>query len=181
MPALNAGRASAESLATDDSRERTDLEDFVATHYARLIRLAGIVSRDVDGAQDAVQTALERAWRHRTELEDPSRLRPWLDRIVVREATRLAQRRRWSFVALSPSVEWIDVAARSPDEATTAAVKAAFAGLSAAHRAVVALHLYAGYSVDETARALDVPADTVRSRLRAARQRLRHALGEVEP
>ena len=44
---------------------------------------------------------------------------------------------------------------------------------------MVALHLYAGYSVEETARVLQIPFDTVRSRLRAARERLRRELGEV--
>jgi RNA polymerase sigma factor (sigma-70 family) len=62
-----------------------------------------------------------------------------------------------------------------------AALKVAFAELTPGHRAVVALHLYAGYSVEETARTLKIPADTVRSRLRAARKRLRQEMSEAEP
>jgi RNA polymerase sigma-70 factor (ECF subfamily) len=60
-----------------------------------------------------------------------------------------------------------------------ALLRVALGRLSPEHRAVVALHLYAGYSVDETARVLQIPFDTVRSRLRAARERLRRDLGEA--
>jgi RNA polymerase sigma-70 factor (ECF subfamily) len=60
-------------------------------------------------------------------------------------------------------------------------LREALGRLSPDHRAVVALHLHSGYSVDETARLLQVPFDTVRSRLRAARERLRREMTEVTP
>src|SRR5688500_2193272 len=68
--------------------ELASLDAFVRAHYPRLIRLAGLITRDSDEAQDAVQAALERAWRKRGAVRDPARLRPWLDRIVAREAIR---------------------------------------------------------------------------------------------
>jgi DNA-directed RNA polymerase specialized sigma24 family protein len=86
----------------------------------------------------------------------------------------------------STRVAWIDVHDAgsvvpdiSPDATTMAALRVAYAELSEGHRAVVALHLYAGYSVDETARSIGIPVDTVRSRLRAARRRMRDAMNEV--
>jgi RNA polymerase sigma-70 factor (ECF subfamily) len=174
-------------LAPPGGAELADLEAFVLAHYPRLIRLAGMVTHDVDAAQDSVQSALERAWRHRPQLDDPGRLRPWLDRIVVREAIRQAgQRRGWLDRFFGTSrVGWIEVAERAAtvdtalDAINLTALKAAFASLSPGHRAVVALHLHAGYSVEETARSLGVPVDTVRSRLRAARRRLRDEMSEV--
>ncbi len=66
------------------------------------------------------------------------------------------------------------VAGRFPD---VTMLRSAFEGLTVAHRAVVVLHLHEGYTVDETAAALGVPRETVRSRLRVAREQLRHALG----
>jgi RNA polymerase sigma-70 factor (ECF subfamily) len=60
-------------------------------------------------------------------------------------------------------------------------LREALGRLSPDQRAVIALHLHAGYSVDETARVLGVPFDTVRSRLRAARDRLRREMAEVNP
>jgi RNA polymerase sigma factor (sigma-70 family) len=148
-----------------------ELRDFVAAHHGRLIRLAVLVSRSVDEAEDAVQAALERAWRQRHSLADRSRLRPWLDRIVVREAIRGMRRRSHSVADLPAPVGW-DTSHES------AAVHMALDELSPDHRAVVVLHLYAGYSVADTASALQIPVETARSRLRVARDRLRRLLAE---
>ena len=71
-----------------------DLASFVAEHYDRLLRLAVVICHDVPDAADAVQAGLEQAWRHRRDLRDPARARPWLDRIVVREAIHMDRRRR---------------------------------------------------------------------------------------
>jgi RNA polymerase sigma-70 factor (ECF subfamily) len=150
------------------------LHDFVSEHHARLIRLAVLVTRSVDEAEDAVQAAFERAWRHRDSLTDRSRLRPWLDRIVVREAIRGAGARRPT-QALANELS----APFDPDAShETAAVHQALDQLAPDHRAVVVLHLYAGYSVADTAAALSIPVETARSRLRVARDRLRHLLAE---
>ena len=71
-----------------------DLEEFVVEHYDRLIRLARLICRDASDAADAVQLALEQAWRRRSSLRGGASLRPWLDWIVAREAIRRAPRVR---------------------------------------------------------------------------------------
>ena len=152
------------------------LDAFVVEHYPRLVRLAGLITRDVDQAQDAVQAALERAWRKR-EQAHPETVRPWLDRIVVREAIRLAHGRHRLAPWRHDPTDWVEMPASTPEPMEMAVLREALGRLSPDQRAVVALHLYAGYSVDETARVLQIPFDTVRSRLRAARQRLRRELG----
>lgn len=173
-----AGNA-AEAAALDD----TTLEAFVAEHYERLRRLAWLVTHDATLTADAVQAGLEQAWRNRTKLRDGRRLRPWLDRIVVRESIRIGKRRRgWLRRTLSPrepSEAWIDLAhtGRLPS-AEWIAFRAAFGRLPYQQRAVVALHLYAGYSVAETADLVGARIGTVRSRLRLARQRLRRDVEE---
>jgi RNA polymerase sigma-70 factor (ECF subfamily) len=57
------------------------------------------------------------------------------------------------------------------------AVWQAIGALPAAHRAVFGLFYLHGFSIEEIAELLDVPAGTVGSRLHTARQRLRVALG----
>jgi RNA polymerase sigma-70 factor (ECF subfamily) len=175
-------------IARRDGAIERDLAEFVAAHYPRLIRLAGLICRDAIDSEDAVQAGLERAWRRRASLEDPARLAAWLDRIVVREAIRLGRDRR-SFRQrvgrLLGDQDDIEIAARhseaDPGSAVTsrAALRHAFESLPAAQRAVVALHLYLGYSLAETAEMVGAPLETVRSRLRLAREQLRFQLGEA--
>jgi RNA polymerase sigma-70 factor (ECF subfamily) len=159
-----------------------DLGAFVDVHYERLLRLARLVSRDVGDAADAVQIALEQAWKNRATLRDPERLRPWLDRIVVREAIRIDRRHRGLLGFFQPirAIEMAEPAdARAELMPNWSALRTAFARLSAEQRAVIALHLHAGYSVAETASIVGAPEGTVRSRLRLAKERLRRDLEET--
>lgn len=166
--------------------ETASFESFVTEQYARLVALAGLIGGDVTAAEDIVQTALERAWRSRGSLRGDGTLRPWLDRIVAREAARDRRRRlTWlprllrppTVAPLQPPADLVEDrdATRFPERA---ALRLVLDGLSAPQRAAIVLHLHAGYSVDETATILGVPRETVRSRLRVAREHLRRALAE---
>ena len=184
MSEMNGEPSRAATVAVQGTRSEHSREialgAFVAEHYDRLLRLAWLVCRDGSDAGDAVQVGLEQAWRRQETLLDAASLRPWLDRIVVREAGRIAKRQRGLLArTLSPrqDVGWIEHADdRIGDRDDRMALRAAFDRLSPEHRAVVALHLHAGYSVSETAELVGAPLETVRSRLRVARERLRHDL-----
>jgi RNA polymerase sigma-70 factor (ECF subfamily) len=156
---------------------------FVAEHYDRLLRLARLICRDASDAADAVQIGLEQAWRRRSALRDMDRVGPWLDRIVAREAVRVSRRRQsWlsRLFAPRPDVTWVEpVDRRASEPSAFVALQAAFAELSPDQRAVVALHLHLGYSISETAVLVGAPDETVRSRLRLAKQRLRRELEET--
>ena len=158
---------------------------FVAEHYERLIRLARLVCGDVADAADAVQVGLEHAWRQRSTLRDPSRLRPWLDRIVMREAVHISKSRQsWlgRLFTPRPEVAWIEPPDPHGQEPSTfVALRSAFAQISPEQRAVVVLHMHLGYSVAETAAIVGAPEETVRSRLRLAKGRLRRELEESRP
>jgi len=159
-----------------------DLDAFVFAHYDRLVRLAALVSGDAADAEDAVQAGLERAWRSRARLRQAESLSSWVDRIVVREAIRMAGRRRrwWSRRRdLSDAADAVSRTVDAPDH--FAALRVAFQALPPDQRAAVALHLYAGHSVADTARLLGAPLETIRSRLRLARHRLRTDLKEDRP
>jgi len=164
-----------------------DLVDFVRQHHPRLIRLAALVCHNIADADDAVQAGLEQAWRRRRTLREPEKLSAWLDRIIVREAIRLDRRAESRLPRLFGRpreivVESTDLTDRVGASVTGRdAIRVAFEALPAAQRAVVALHLYAGYSMPETALIVGASLETVRSRLRLARVRLRTQLGEDMP
>jgi RNA polymerase sigma-70 factor (ECF subfamily) len=159
-----------------------ELADFVRDHYPRLVRLAGLICREPRDAADAVQNGLEQAWRRRASLRDRAALRSWLDRTVVREAIRLQRPRRLPALRLfhgphdiSPVIEVADPRARHEADAE---LRLAFGSLGADQRVALVLHLYAGYTVEETAALVGVPVETMRARLRRGRERLRTLLGD---
>ncbi len=171
---------SAEMVPTAEQREHV-LAQFVAEHYQRLFRLAMLVCRDPADASDAVQYALERAWRQRAALRTDGSIRSWLDRIVVNESIRHTHRRASWLNRLLPSAgpRWIEpIDERAASGEAWVSLRDAFDRLAPEQRAVIALHLHAGYSVAETAELVGSPVETVRSRLRLAKDRLRREMGD---
>ena len=172
------------AVEIEGTRPDAAIAAFVAEHYDRLLRLARLVCRDASDAADAVQVGLEQAWKGRRTFRADAPIRPWLDRIVMREAIRISRSRQsWLHRLISPStdVTWLEPPDQGAPASTLVALRSAFRLLTPEQRAVVALHLHAGYSVAETAGIVGAPEETVRSRLRVARQRLRYELEESRP
>ena len=93
-------------------------------------------------------------------------------------------RRSWLARILNHEAEltWLEPADPSAEPGIERTLlRGAFAKLSPEQRAVVALHLHAGYSVAETADIVAAPQETVRSRLRLAKAQLRRELEETRP
>lgn len=157
------------------------LEQFVALNYRRLLRLAALVCLDGADAQDAVQNALLRAWRSQDRLRDKDRMKSWLDAIVVREAIRTNDRRRSLVQRLTRQAAEPPPAPSGVPSGAALDLANGLASLPVPQRVAVALHYEAGYTVAETAALLQVPHETVRSRLRLARERLRRDLAEEMP
>lgn len=176
------GRQATATGAQTDAFE-AQLTDFFSEHYDRLVRLAALVCQSSSSVEDAVQAAMERAWRERHKLRDVTRLRPWLDQIVVRESIRANRRPWWARLPRATDHEAAqlpDLRTGVTDDAGWIALVAAFRQLPAEQRVAVALHLYAGHPVAETARLMNTSVETTRSRLRLARQRIRRETGEDE-
>ena len=145
--------------------------------------LFGFVLRLVEGdrarAEDVVQEALLRAWRHPEALTaEHGDVRPWLFTVARRLVIdgQRARRSRPTEVA-APALE--AVPAENDDFERlleTWEIADALDGLSQEHRAVLLETYYRGRSVAEAAEVLQVPKGTVKSRvfyaLRALRLRL---------
>lgn len=152
---------------------RDDVVAELAVHGPVLLATARLITMDPDEAQDVVQTTFEIAIRSVAALRDPSSLRAWLLRIEVREAFRIVRRLR-RLVSLDGRV--VELAGPTPDLARHADVQAGLAKLPPRIRAAIALHHLAGLSVGETAAAMRVSENTVRTQLKTGLARLREDL-----
>jgi DNA-directed RNA polymerase specialized sigma24 family protein len=68
----------------------------VAAHHDDMARVAFVVCRDVQLAQEAASAAWPIAWRKLSSVRDPAKLRPWLLAIAANEARGLVRQRRRS-------------------------------------------------------------------------------------
>jgi RNA polymerase sigma-70 factor (ECF subfamily) len=151
-------------------------------------RTALVILRDATDAEDAVQSALLKAWQHLARFRDDSPFRPWLLRIVANEAknVRVARQRgrdRTTNVDDQPSV-----AAREPDVLDTLVVAersrdlvARINRLPLPDREILHLKYTLELTEPEIAGVLDIARGTVKSRLSRAIERLRQSYQEVQP
>jgi RNA polymerase sigma-70 factor (ECF subfamily) len=173
-----ADRLAAGLLAVDDDLER-EFEARLVESSRLMFRVAYSVLRHRENAEDVAQEALARAYRRFRQLRDRDRFRGWLVRVTWRIALdrQRADRRR----ALRES----EPVATSPNELPPDAVAAreraahvwrAIDALPPQLRMVIVLASIEGHDVREVAQLLAIPAGTVKSRLFAARARLKEQL-----
>jgi RNA polymerase sigma-70 factor (ECF subfamily) len=142
----------------------------------RLYRVARLVLRDTEQAEDAVQETLVRCWRDLPSLREVDRFEAWLHRLLIRaihDQFRDVGRQRAVISVLRPDSATGDA---SDIVAAREALDRGFRRLTIDHRAVLVLRLYLGLSLEETATTLGIPAGTAKSRLFYATQAMRDAL-----
>ena len=158
----------------------------------RLFRTAWSVLKDRADAEEAVQEGYLKAFAAIDRFQAGSSLATWLTRIVVNEAiSRLRAAKRRKRALTGAGVASLDDArarlapvspAASPEEEVmrrqlSGLLEAAIARLPEPFRIVFVLHEVEGLSSEEVAESLDMPVETVRTRLFRARRRLRDDLG----
>ena len=157
--------------------DRAAFASLVAASIDALDRVARLITRDPDRAQDAVQEALIKAWRDLPSLREVDRFEAWLRQVLVRCCIDELRRRR----RFAVEVELIDsMHPHVTDSAISIgdrdALERGFRRLDPEQRALVVLYHYQGLPLEEVATALRIPVGTAKSRLFRARETLRAAL-----
>ncbi|MGZ6267981.1 MAG: RNA polymerase sigma factor [Candidatus Limnocylindrales bacterium] len=186
---VNDGSATGEVLvsarvgAAPEPWRRQRLAAFAAFDDSRLLasyRLATLILRDRDEAEDATQEAITRAWSGWETLRDPNRFDAWFDRILVNICrNRMRHSRTIRVVALDDAH---DPPAADLHGATIArlALEPAFARLTPEQRIIVVLRYWRDLPVEAIAERLAIPPGTVKSRLHYALNTLRTAIESPE-
>ena len=149
----------------------------VDTVGGRLHAVAHRILRDTDLAEDATQQALLDIWRDLPDLRDPVRFDAWSYRLLVRACYAEGRRSRRA----TPNLHLLPTDESTVEEGLSEVVdrdqlERGFRRLSLEHRAVVVLHHYLDWPLEQIAETLGVPPGTVRSRLHHAMRGLRAAL-----
>jgi RNA polymerase sigma-70 factor (ECF subfamily) len=163
--------------------------ELVRDHQETAFRVAFLITRSAQDAEDVTQEAFLKAWRALGRFRPEAPFRPWLLRIVANEARNRVRsnRRRREAPGLD---EVTTLGARawepsdpspSPEERMLAAddrriLLAALDRLRDEDRLVIGARYLLELSEAETAEALGIARGTVKSRLSRAMSRLRTAL-----
>jgi RNA polymerase sigma-70 factor (ECF subfamily) len=157
----------------------------VDLHRDRAYALALRIVRVPADAEEVAQDAFVRVWRALPHFRGDAALSTWLHRIVVRLAIDRAARLRGLRQRETSWEERAEEISRAPETVSASdageRLEQLMSELSEAQRAVVALYYYRDHAVDDVARLLGMPENTVKTHLSRARAALRLAWGKAEP
>jgi len=174
-------------LATDE-QDRALVERYLENHgdaagalvdryQQRLFNVALRMLGNVQDAEDVTQTVFLNAFHKLRTYDSKYKFFSWIYRMTVNESLNLLKRRK----PTDPLEDDLDIL--GPGTAADRAeaedrVGRALTSLKPEDRAVVVLKHFVSFSYQEIADVLEIPVQTVKSRLFTARERLRLALGE---
>ena len=151
-----------------------DEKEFAARIWAMRQTLFRICFSQLPSAQDredAVQEALARAWRKRSQLREEDYLQTWLVRILLNVCHDM---QRWGQRMVPTAEIELPVQDTSPD----GALREALLALPEKYRLPILLYYLEGYSLRQVAQMLRIPENTVKTRLSRGRQQLKERLHE---
>jgi RNA polymerase sigma-70 factor (ECF subfamily) len=167
-----------------------DLESFdrlVGEYYGLTYRLAYRIIGDQSAAEDATQEIFIKAWRNMSRFREAARFSTWLHSIAVNHCLDASRQRRREESRIHPSAPMDAeespriIGASSPDDqwSLSLTLRDAIRRLPEKLRVAVTLRYYMEYSVNDIAAALDLPPNTVRSRIYLAMKRLKTVLATL--
>jgi RNA polymerase sigma-70 factor, ECF subfamily len=147
---------------------------FVRDHYAGVYRYLLYLTGHRETAEDLTQETFLQAWRHLDQFQGRAPLRIWLHTIARREFLQ-AKRRQRAVISLDEAAECPEPhASLWTDEAE---LRVLLSRLPADQQEIMLLSCLEGYSSQEIAQIVQIPARTVRHRLEMARGHLAQAFG----
>lgn len=192
MAAVEPSLGTSRSMADNGAVARTDAEllaghvdgdpdafgELFRRHRDRMWAIALRTMGDPEEAADALQDALMSAFRRAGSFRGEAAVTTWLHRIVINACLDRIRRR-----TVRPTAPLVDQALPDPaeDREVRLDVAAALTRIPAEQRAALVLIDMQGYSVEEAAAILGVPAGTVKSRCARGRARLLPYLAHLRP
>ncbi len=164
--------------------ETRAFEILMRRHNQRVFRTLRAILKNDDEAQDAMQEAYVSAYVHLGAFGGRARFSTWLVKIAVHEAlARLRRAKRVTWLdETSTEVPVMDTTAgpeqRTSDQELRILLEDAIDALPIGFRTVFVMRTVEDMSSHETADALDIPEETVRTRLHRARGLLRDYLAD---
>jgi len=170
-----------ESLIARIARgDRLAMKVLYGRHHVRVYRFALRLTRDESVAEDLISEVFLDVWRQAGKFEGRSAVSTWLLAITRFKALSVLRRRKdaelddETAAAIEDTSDDPEVVLEKKDKGN--ALRRCIAALSPEHREVIDLVYYHEKSVEEAAVIMDIPANTVKTRMFYARKKLAELL-----
>ncbi|MFJ7730318.1 sigma-70 family RNA polymerase sigma factor [Lysinibacillus sp. NPDC097231] len=169
-------------------REEKDfiLEKIMIEYGNELVRLAFSYVKDAEIAKDVVQNTFIKCYKNLDSFRFDAQIKTWLYRITINECKDYLKSWNYKMVqvksfinetakSILPSTEKTVI-----DKYNNEEIKDTIFSLPKVYREVVYLYYYDSLKTEEIAEVLNIPVNTVKTRLRRAKQRLESMIKEAE-
>lgn len=151
-----------------------------------LVRLAFSYVKDVEIAKDMVQNSFIKCYKNMESFQYDAHIKTWLYRITINECKDYLKSWNYKMVqvksfihetakSIIPSTEKTII-----DKYNNEKIKDTIFSLPKIYREVVYLYYYNSLTTEEIAKVLGISVNTVKTRLRRAKQRLHLVIKEAE-
>ena len=170
-----------------DKEEKDFILEKVMIEYGNeLVRLAFSYVKDTEIAKDMVQNTFIKCYKNLDSFRFDAQIKTWLYRITINECKDYLKSWNYKMVqvksfinetakSILPSTEKTVI-----DKYNNEEIKDTIFSLPKVYREVVYLYYYDSLKTEEIAKVLDIPVNTVKTRLRRAKQRLEPMIKEAE-
>jgi RNA polymerase sigma-70 factor (ECF subfamily) len=160
--------------------DRLAMQVLYGRHHVRVFRFGLRLVRDEQIAEDLISEVFLDVWRQAGKFEGRSAVSTWL-LAITRFKALSALRRRKDGELDDEAAHAIEDPSDDPEvavtkKATGAALRKCLSALSAEHREIIDLVYYHEKSVEEVAKIVEIPENTVKTRLFYARKKLAELL-----
>lgn len=169
-------------------REEKDLilEKIMIAYGNELVRLAFSYVKDTEIAKDMVQNTFIKCYKNLDAFRFDAQIKTWLYRITINECKDYLKSWNYKMVQVKSFINETAKSILPSTEKTVIAkynnerIKDTIYSLPKVYREVVYLYYYDSLNTEEIAIVLDIPVNTVKTRLRRAKQRLEPMIKEEE-
>src|ERR1700704_2086317 len=158
------------------SGDRLAMQVLFARHHVRVYRFVLRLVRDESVAEDLISEVFLDVWRQAGRFEGRSQVSTWLLAIARFKALSALRRKPDEELdeeaAAAIEAQWDDPEVALQKKDTGTVLRQCMTRLSAEHREIIDLVYYHEKSVEEVAKIVGVPENTVKTRMFYARKRL---------
>lgn len=172
-----------ELVARLAKRDAAAMRSLFARHNVRVFRFVRRLVDDQALAEDILNEVFLEVWRNAAKFRGESEVSTWMLAIARFRAISALRKRREETLDEADAAAIVDTSEDAEDilqnKDRSAIIGTCVRQLSKAHREVIDLVYYHEKSIDEVAKILGIPVNTVKTRMFYARRRMSGLLGQA--